>query len=82
MQESLKGLKIENRQVRKELNVNIITAKTIEALLLFLGIQSDDSKQGLDNKLNSARIEIQGQKPTKMKKQLKANSKILIRLKV
>lgn len=50
--ENFKGLKIENRQVRKALNVKIITAKTIEALLLFLGIQSDDSKQGLDTKLN------------------------------
>jgi len=36
--ENFKGLKIENRQVRKALNVKIITAKTIEALLLFLGI--------------------------------------------
>lgn len=56
--DNMKSLKIEERQVRKELNVKIITPKTLEALLLFLGIQSDDSRQGLDNKLNQARIEI------------------------
>jgi hypothetical protein len=44
--------------VRKALNVKIITAKTLEALLLFLGIQADDSRQAMDNKMNLARIEI------------------------
>lgn len=36
----------------------VVSAKTIEGLMKFLGIEPDDSKQGLDNKLNQARIEI------------------------
>jgi hypothetical protein len=36
----------------------IVTPKTIEALMKFLGIEPDDRRQNLDNKLNLARIEI------------------------
>jgi hypothetical protein len=68
-------LKVENKRVRKDLDVHVVSAKTIEALMKFLGIEPDDSRYGLDNKLNKVRIEIQGQKPTKIKKQLKPNSK-------
>ena len=39
----------------------------------FLGIEPDDSRHLLDSKFNKVRIEIQGQKPSKIKKQLKPN---------
>ena len=64
----MSSLRVENKKVKKDLNVDIVTAKTIEALLLFLGIRPDDRKQLLDDKMNKVRIEIQGQKPTKIKK--------------
>ena len=48
-----------------------VSAKTIEALLGFLEIAPEDNKYVLDRKLNQHRIEIQGQKPNKIKKQLK-----------
>ena len=51
----------------------IVTAKTIEGLLRYLGIQLEDTKQAMDKKLNEHRIEIQGQKPNKIKKQMKPN---------
>jgi len=51
-------MKVENKRVRKDLDVNIVSAKTIEALMRFLGIEPDDSRYGLDNKLNKVRIEI------------------------
>ncbi len=54
--------------------MSIVSSKTIEALLMFLGIEPDDHRYILDNKLNQHRIEIQGQKPTKIKKALKPNS--------
>ena len=52
------GIKIEEKNIRKDINVGVVSAKTIEALLRFLGIEPDDSRYQLDNKLNSARIEI------------------------
>ena len=44
--------KIEHKKIRKDLNVMVVTAKTIEALMKFLGIEPEDTRQGLDNKLN------------------------------
>jgi hypothetical protein len=44
---------------------------------MFLGIEPDDHRYTLDSKLNQHRIEIQGQKPTKIKKALKPNSNYL-----
>mmetsp|Transcript_19465 Transcript_19465/g.14145 ORF Transcript_19465/g.14145 Transcript_19465/m.14145 type:complete len:114 (+) Transcript_19465:2011-2352(+) len=63
--------KIEEKKIKQELRVEVVSAKTIEALLKFLGIEPDDHRYVLDQKLNQHRIEIQGQKPTKIKKQLK-----------
>ena len=42
------------------MEVGVVSAKTIEALMKFLGIEPDDSRYLLDNKLNKMRIEIQG----------------------
>ena len=50
--------KIEDRRIRKDINVGVVSAKTIEAILKFLEIEPDDSRYQLDNKLNKARIEI------------------------
>jgi adenylate cyclase class IV len=53
------GAKIEkDRKVRKEFNVNLIQAKTIEALLRFLELEPSEKPQDLDHKLNQHRIEI------------------------
>lgn len=62
-----------DRKVRKEFNVSLIQAKTIEALLRFLELEPDETAKSLDAKLNQHRIEIQGQKPNRIKKQLKNN---------
>jgi signal recognition particle subunit SEC65 len=59
------------RKVRKDFNVSLITAKTIEALLRFLELEPNENPKSLDLKLNQHRIEIQGQKPNRIKKQLK-----------
>lgn len=62
-----------DRKVRKDFNVSLIQAKTIEALLRFLELEPDEKSKSLDLKLNQHRIEIQGQKPNRIKKQLKNN---------
>ena len=38
----MSSLRVENKKIRKDLDVQIVTAKTIEALLIFLGIRPDD----------------------------------------
>jgi hypothetical protein len=48
------------RRVRKEFNVDLIQAKTVEALLRYLELEADEKAKSLDLKLNSHRIEIQG----------------------
>ena len=58
--EALALTKIEDKRIRKDLNVMVISARTIEGLMRFLGIEPEDTKYGLDAKLNQARIEIQG----------------------
>ena len=58
--------KMEKIRVSKKLNVDCISHKTIEALLKYLGLDPEDTKYGLDKKLNMSRIEIQGQKPNKL----------------
>jgi hypothetical protein len=49
-----------DRKVRKEFNVNLIQAKTIEALFRFLELDQDVKPKDLDYKLNQNRIENQG----------------------
>ena len=40
----MSSLRVENKKIRKDLDVQIVTAKTIEALLVFLGIRPDDQR--------------------------------------
>jgi hypothetical protein len=47
-----------DRKVRKDFNVSLIQAKTIEALLRFLELEPDEKSKSLDLKLNQHRIEI------------------------
>ena len=49
-----------DRKVRKEFNVSLIQAKTIDALMHFLELEADAKPQQLDHKLNQNRIENQG----------------------
>ena len=56
--DAIATVKIERGHVKKDLDVMVVTAKTIEALLKFLGLEPDISRQGLDDRLNKARIEI------------------------
>ena len=49
----LEGPKIDkDRKVRKEFNVSLIQAKTIEALLRYLELEPDEKPKSLDLKLN------------------------------
>jgi len=65
------------KRIKKDLDINVVSAKTIEALLRYLGIEPEEHPYALDNKLNQKRIEIQGQKPNKIKKSLKPSSKFI-----
>lgn len=78
--ENLSKVKIENTRVATECDVSIISSKTIESLLKYIGLNPVDvtaEKQKfttelrleLDKKLNSRKMEIQGAKPTRLKKQ-------------
>ncbi|TNV72993.1 hypothetical protein FGO68_gene7502 [Halteria grandinella] len=62
-----------DRKVRKEFNLSLIQPKTIEALLRFLELEPEETAKSLEAKLNQHRIEIQGQKPNRVKKQMKNN---------
>ena len=68
--EKMLKVKIEDKRMTKPLDVSIISAQTIEGLLKFIQLQPDDSKQVMDQKLNKQRIEVQGQKPNKVKMNL------------
>jgi hypothetical protein len=50
--DALASTKIEKSHIKKDLNVMIVTSKTIEALMKFLGIEPDLTRQGMDNRLN------------------------------
>lgn len=76
IKENLSHVRIEEREVRKAQDVSIISAQTILALLKYIGIEPDDDMYKLDAKLNQHRIEIQGQKPTKVKKQTHQPEKV------
>jgi len=52
MHDTLAMTKIEHIKVRKDLDFSVISPKTIIALMKFLGIEPEDSRQNLDNKLN------------------------------
>ena len=46
-------IKIENKSVRKSIDVNIITSSTIEAFIMYLGLQEDDTELNVNQKLNN-----------------------------
>ncbi len=76
--DNLMKTKVEKKRIRRALDVDVISSKTIEALLKYLGLETDEHMYLLDNKLNKKRIEIQGQKPNKIKKAQKPSSKTWI----
>ena len=53
----------DNRQVTREMDVNLISASTVNCLLRFIGLEPGEVTPAFDAKLNQQRIEIQGQKP-------------------
>ena len=63
----LKHVKIESSRVTTECDVSLITDKTIEALLKYIGLDPEDNRFDMDKKLNSKRLDIQGIKPNKFK---------------
>ena len=65
------GVKVEDKRVSRSVNVDIISASTIEALLRFLQVEPEDDHFGLDRKLNNVRIENTKLLPVKMKKSFK-----------
>jgi hypothetical protein len=52
--------KVEKKRLKKAFDVDVISAKTIEAILKYLGIEPEEHMYLLDDKLNKKRIEIQG----------------------
>lgn len=49
----LSKVKIENKSVRKAVDVNIITASTIEAFIMYLELKEDDTELAVNQKLNN-----------------------------
>lgn len=52
----LSKVKIENKKVRKSIDVNIITASTIEAFIMYLDLKQDDNEHLVNKKLNETMI--------------------------
>jgi len=55
---------------KKEFDIRIISIKTIEGLLKFLELEPESHLYDLDKNINKKRIDIQGQKPNKILKQV------------
>ena len=51
-QKRVKNLKVEQKQIRKQLDVSIISAATIQALINFLGLTDQDTEWDVNRKLN------------------------------
>ena len=63
------GTKIEDKIVSKRIQVETLTTPILENLLRFLDIQQGDTTTKVADKIHNKRIEIAGQKPTKIKKE-------------
>jgi len=63
----------DNRQLTREMDVNLISAATVECLLKFVGLEPGEVTAAFDARLNELRIEIQGQKPQSRIKEQKKN---------
>eukprot|EP00347_Sterkiella_histriomuscorum_P006073 403354173 len=59
--------KIEDIQVAKHLRIDSLTPKILENLFLFMEINEGDTATKVSNKIHNTRLEIAGQKPTKLK---------------
>lgn len=46
-------VKIENKKVRKSIDVGIISASTIEAFIMYLELKEDDKELDVNKKLNN-----------------------------
>lgn len=51
-QKRVKNLKVEQKQIRKQLDVSVISAGTIQALINFLGLTEQDTEWDVNRKLN------------------------------
>jgi|TARA_B110000305_G_C19109541_1_gene479105 hypothetical protein len=51
-QKRVQNLKVEQKQIRKQLDVSIISAGTIQALINFLGLTDQDTEWDVNRKLN------------------------------
>jgi hypothetical protein len=67
--ENLHKVKVEDTRITTECDVSLISDRTIEALLKFLDLNPEDNRFDMDKKLNARRIDIQGTKPNKFRKQ-------------
>ena len=46
-------VQIENKQIRKPIDVGTITASTIEAMIMYLELKPDDNEVDISKKLNN-----------------------------
>lgn len=69
----LRKVKREDKRVTKQIDVKIITDKTIETLLQYLQLLPEDNKYTLDKKLNEKRRNNAGVKPNKFLKTININ---------
>lgn len=69
--EHIKKVKVEDKRVTREVDVDLITAVTIEGLLNYLQIQPEDNKYTLDKKLNKVIRYNAGAKPNRLIKSIK-----------
>ena len=61
------GTKIEDIHMAKPLHIETLATKALENLFFFLEINEGDNATKIFDKLHQKRLEIAGQKPTKMK---------------
>ena len=76
---NLQKVKVDNIRVSTECDVSIISDKTIEAFLKFIGLDQNDGEENkrtpqqfkadMDKKLNAKKLNVVGAKPNKFKKQ-------------
>jgi len=67
----IKNIKMENTRVTKQVDVDIITPSTIEALISYLQILPEDDKYSLDKKLNKVIRRNAGAKPNRIVKTIR-----------
>ena len=63
------GTKIEDIQISKPLRIETLTQRAFENLFRYLDIGEGDSSTKVQERLHKMRIELTGQKPTRLKKE-------------